>query len=75
MIWQDRITVDPRVCGGKACIKGTRVLVSTVLVNLAAGVSREEILASHPSLVSKASIAYAAQVVREVVSPLSLDEP
>ena len=50
MNWQDRITVDPHVCHGKVCIKGTRVMVSVVLDNLAAGVSRDEIL-NHPSLI------------------------
>ena len=50
MSWQDRITVDPLVCHGQACVAGTRVPVSVVLVNLAAGVSREEILKSYPSL-------------------------
>ncbi len=74
MSWQDRITVDPQVCHGKACIKGTRVKVSVVLDNLATGVSREEILASYPPLVSEdieASIAYAAELARERVVPLS----
>jgi len=37
MVWQDRISVDPSVCHGKACIKGTRVMVSVVLDSLAAG--------------------------------------
>jgi uncharacterized protein (DUF433 family) len=74
MNWQDRITVDPQVCHGKACIKGTRVMVSVVLDNLAAGVSRDEILASYPSLAGddiEASIAYAAELARERVVPLS----
>ena len=74
MIWQERITVDPQVCHGKACIKGTRVMVSVVLDNLAAGVPRDEILASYPSLVGEdldASIAYAAELARERVLPLS----
>ena len=44
MNWRDRITVDPRVCHGKACIKGTRVMASVILDNLAAGISREDIL-------------------------------
>ncbi len=72
MKWQDRITVDPQVCHGKACIKGTRVMVSVVLDNLAAGVSRDEILASYPSLAGEdidASIAYAAELARERVVP------
>jgi len=37
MDWRDRITIDPAVCHGKACIKGTRVMVSVVLDNLGAG--------------------------------------
>jgi uncharacterized protein (DUF433 family) len=63
MNWQERITVDPQVCHGKACIRGTRVMVSVILDNLAAKVSRTEILDSYPSLVSEdidAAIAYAA---------------
>jgi len=40
--WQDYITVDPRVCYGKACIKETRILVSVVLDNLAEGLGRED---------------------------------
>jgi uncharacterized protein (DUF433 family) len=74
MIWQDHIAVDPQVCHGKACIKGTRVMVSVILDNLAAGVSREEILASYPSLASddlEAALAYAAELARERVVPLS----
>jgi uncharacterized protein (DUF433 family) len=50
MNWQERITVDPLICHGKACIKGTRIMVSVILDNLAAGVSHEEILKSYPSL-------------------------
>ena len=74
MNWQDRITVDPQVCHGKACIKGTRVMVSVVLDNLAAGIARDEILASYPSLTGEdieASIAYAAELARERFVPLS----
>ena len=74
MGWQDRITVDPQVCHGKACIEGTRVMVSVVLDNLAARVSRDEILKSYPSLSGEdieASIAYAAEIARERVVPLS----
>ncbi len=64
MQWQERITVDPHVCHGKACIKRTRVMVSVVLDNLAAGLDRTEILSSYPSLGSAdidAAIAYAAE--------------
>ena len=50
MSWRERITVDPLVCHGKACIKGTRIMVSVVLDNMAAGVSSDEILKSYPTL-------------------------
>ena len=74
MNWRERITVNPQVCHGKACIKGTRVMVSVILDNLAEGAPREEILLSYPSLVSEdidASIAYAAELARERVVPIS----
>lgn len=74
MKWQERISVDPQVCHGKACIAGTRVMVSVVLDNLASGLSRDEILASYSALRSEdidASIAYAAELTRERVIPLS----
>ncbi|MCG2767886.1 MAG: DUF433 domain-containing protein [Chloroflexota bacterium] len=70
MNWQDYITVDPMVCHGKACIKGTRIMVSVVLDNLAAGVTRDEILCSYPSLsreAVQAAMAYAAELARERV--------
>ena len=50
MNWRDRISVDTNVCHGKACIKGTRIMVSVVLDNLAAGESVEAILRSYPTL-------------------------
>ena len=74
MNWQDHITVDPQVCHGKACIKGTRVMVSVILDNLAAGLSQEDILASYPSLASEdieATLSYAAELARERVVPLA----
>ena len=74
MTWTDRISADPTICHGKACIKGTRVMVSVVLDNLAAGLEREEILASYPSLASadiEAAIAYAAELARERFVPLA----
>lgn len=74
MNWKDHITVDPHVCHGKACIKGTRVMVSVILDNLAEGVERAEILSSYPSVTSEdidASIAYAAELARERIVPFS----
>jgi uncharacterized protein (DUF433 family) len=64
MPWQDRIGVDPEVCHGKACIKGTRVMVSVVLDNLAAGESIESILNGYPSLTQddiQAAIDYSSE--------------
>ena len=68
MRWQDYITVDPAVCHGKACIKGTRVMVSVVLDNLAGGLTPDEIVHSYPSLsreAVQAAMAYAAELARE----------
>lgn len=73
MDWRDHITADPTVCHGKACIKGTRIPVSVVLDNMAAGLPPEEILASYPSLTPealRAAVAYAAELARERVIPL-----
>ena len=50
MNWQEHITVDPTICHGNACIKGTRVMVSVVMDNLAAGFTVNEIIQSYPSL-------------------------
>ena len=76
MTWQERITVDPAVCHGQACIKGTRIMVSVVLDNLAAGLTPEEVLKSYPSLAPddvQAALAYAADLAREQTIPLPTD--
>jgi uncharacterized protein (DUF433 family) len=70
MNWQDYIVVDPGICHGKACVKGTRIPVSVILDNLAAGLSLDEILRSYPSLsleAVQAAILYAAELARERV--------
>ncbi len=75
MNWRERIIIDPRICHGKACIKGTRIMVSVILDNLAAGASYHEILNSYPSLSSQdihAAIAYAAELARERVVSLRI---
>ena len=62
MVWRDFISSDNRVCHGSPCITGTRIMVSVVLDNLAAGLTTEEIVATYPSLTEesiKAAIAYA----------------
>ncbi|HOE20527.1 MAG TPA: DUF433 domain-containing protein [Spirochaetota bacterium] len=68
MNWKDRITIDPNICHGKPCIKGTRIIVSVILDNLANGMKEEDILSSYPSLTSEdiqAAIAYAAELSHE----------
>ncbi len=50
MNWRDHITIDPDICHGKACIAGTRIMVSVILDKLAAGLSPDEIVSSYPSL-------------------------
>ncbi len=64
----DRVSVDPAVCHGKACIRGTRIMVSVVLANLADGMTSDEILAEYPSLSTDdihAALAYAAELAGE----------
>ncbi len=73
MTWRDRVTVDPGVCHGRACIRGTRVMVSVILDNLAAGAPREDILRAYPALRAgdiDAAVGYAAELARERVVPL-----
>ena len=73
MHWQDYIAVDPEIAHGKACIRGTRIPVAVILANLAAGLSREEILGSYPGVTPEsiqAALAYAAELARERVIAL-----
>lgn len=75
MNWRDYIVTDPTICHGKACIKGTRVLVSVILNNLAMNLSPDEILRSYPTLTLEAiqaAIAYAAELTRERVIPIAV---
>ncbi|RMG25441.1 MAG: DUF433 domain-containing protein [Methanobacteriota archaeon] len=73
MNWREYITVDPTICHGKACIRGTRIMVSVILDNLAAGLTPDDIIRSYPSLTPEAiqaAIAYAAELTRERIIPL-----
>ncbi len=75
MDWRERVTVDPAVCHGQACIKGTRIMVAVVLDNLAAGLQTDEILQSYPPLKAEdvqAAMAYAADLARERMVPLPI---
>ena len=75
MNWHEYISVDPQVCHGQACIAGTRVMVTVVLDNLAAGLSAEEIALSYPSVSAdavKAVLDYAAELAKERIVPLGV---
>ena len=64
----DRIVVNPNVCFGKPCIRGTRIWVSLILDCLASGMNLDEVLAEYPHLVREdvlAAIAYGAEMSRE----------
>lgn len=68
MNWAKYIISDPAVCHGAACIRGTRIMVSVVLDNLAAGLSTDELIRNYPSLTAdgiRAAIAYAAELAHE----------
>ena len=63
-----RIAVDPQVCFGKPCVRGTRIWVSLLLDFLASGATVEEILENYPQLKREdvlAAIAYGAEMSRE----------
>ena len=72
----NRISINPAVCGGKPCIKGTRIWVSLILDWLASGISEQELLADYPQLTHEdvlAAIAYGAEVARERVIPVPVE--
>jgi uncharacterized protein (DUF433 family) len=73
----DRISIDPTVCGGKPCIRGTRIWVSLVLDMPATGMSEAELRAEYPALNRDdilAAIAYGAEIAREQVIPVNRSE-
>lgn len=68
----DRISSDPKICRGRACIKGTRIPVSVILDNLAARISEVEILRNYPTLTREdieAALEYGAHLAREEIYP------
>ena len=74
MNWKERISFDSEICHGKACIKGTRVLISVILDNLAEGTTKEEILKEYPSLQKGdifVALQYAASLAREEIIPFA----
>lgn len=69
-----RITVDPEVCHGKPTVRGSRLLVTTLLELLASGMTWSEILADYPGLESEdiqACLEYAVQLARFKTQPVS----
>lgn len=74
--WRERISVNAAICHGRACIRGTRILVSALVDNEAAGIPRDEILRSYPALTEadiEAALAYAAELAREGTADLPLE--
>ena len=68
-----RISVDPNVCFGRPCIRGTRIWVSLIVGNLAEGLSEAELLQAYPQLQPediRAALAFAAEITRERIIPL-----
>ena len=66
----DRITFDPSIMGGRACVRGMRIPVSVIVGQIAHGATFDEILASHPDLERediKQAVEYAAWLTREEV--------
>ena len=75
MNYEDRITIDPAIRGGKPCIKGTRITVYDILEYLAGDMSEDEILQDFPSLSRqdlRATLEFAA--ARERMLAVSTDE-
>ena len=63
-----RITVDPNVCGGKPCVRSTRIYIAIILDGLAAGLSPEQVIDHYPQLTLddiRAALAYAAALAQE----------
>ncbi len=68
MNYHDHIVRDPQICGGEPVIRGTRVLLRTLLASLAVGCSEEDLLRNFPALTSRdirAVIAFAAASAEE----------
>ena len=74
--WRERISVNPNVCFGRPCIRGTRIWVSLIPDLLASGGMVEEILQEYPQLTRddiQACLAYGAEVARERFIPIVLE--
>ena len=62
-----RVSIDPNVCFGRPCVRGTRIWVSLIVDNLAEGVSEAEIREAYPQLQPediRAALSFAAEMTR-----------
>ncbi len=70
----DRITFDPRIMGGRACIRGMRITVAHIVNLVANGMSVEQIINEHPDLEAedvRQALSYAALLTAEELHPLT----
>jgi uncharacterized protein (DUF433 family) len=78
MLEFDRVTFDPEVMGGRACIRGMRVTVSLVVNLVASGMSSEEIIKDYPYLEPddiRQALQYAAWLTEETIHPSEVTSP
>lgn len=71
----DRISINPNICHGQACVKGTRMPVHQIVRMLANGDTVEDLLAEYPFLSRDdvmASLDYAASLAEEQVTPIEI---
>jgi len=71
----ERISIDPNICHGQACVRGTRIPVHQIVRMLANGDTVEDLLAEYPSLTREAIMAcldYAAELAEEQVTPIQV---
>jgi uncharacterized protein (DUF433 family) len=69
-----RISLDPTVCGGAPCIRGTRIPIAVILDGMAEGMTPEQIIDHYPQLTLedvRAALAYAAELSRESIRTIS----
>jgi uncharacterized protein (DUF433 family) len=74
MIMLKRITINPKICHGQACVKGTRIPVYQLIAMLANGDTIEDLLNQYPSLKRGdilACLDYAASLAQEQITPLA----
>jgi uncharacterized protein (DUF433 family) len=74
----DRVSINPNVCHGQACVKGTRIPVHQIVRMLANGDTADELLVQYPSLSREdilACLDYAAALAEEQITPIEISNP